>query len=608
MADNQQQFTLKEITKSFGKDKTEDFYDLVNEIKKYDSVIESNLSKNLDNVLQLNKKQFSKLLPFLQDLSRTSNFASSFFIEKIPVLLSFQLYDEVMNLLIKIKDYNARNVSYFLGSSNLESDDLEDILLSVGIEYFRDLIKSVGENHSELKAVSASLLVRAKTINKIVAQKDILLYINISSQIYKQFGFDITDLFIKKTNEILSVIPLNKILPVIMKVGARSHNYLEFFLYNPQININQRGYLKPVKRKQILKCLNKDFSHIFQYVPGILDDKYILSILIHWNSFSDFQKKNMLSQLTKLDYKEYLLTNPTLAKDVAKIKKITKNNWFSFWQYPKLEMDSKYVYSQIKKLIFSGKNFSKSEQIIYEAVKELMSSSANARKDILLNVIRFLEKQAVNKNVKSTLSQLRGLLLNGDVSQEVTALNKGQLVISTWSRDPWVDYSRSDELYACSNIGDFASYNSPGFLADLNVSNLDIWSNGERRGRIYLYLALDDKNKVFILVDRINGSDRLLRHQKQLNFILQTIREYALSAGIDKIVFNSTVSFNSTPKRFIKYVESVVKHEEYLYIKRCVPSGGVHKTLSSTSVSFLESLNKKEAGIMRGFVMKLSNN
>src|SRR3990167_5696826 len=537
MADNQQQFTLKEITKSFGKDKTEDFYDLVNEIKKYDSVIESNLSKNLDNVLQLNKKQFSKLLPFLQDLSRTSNFASSFFIEKIPVLLSFQLYDEVMNLLIKIKDYNARNVSYFLGSSNLESDDLEDILLSVGIEYFRDLIKSVGENHSELKAVSASLLVRAKTINKIVAQKDILLYINISSQIYKQFGFDITDLFIKKTNEILSVIPLNKILPVIMKVGARSHNYLEFFLYNPQININQRGYLKPVKRK-----------------------------------------------------------------------KITKNNWFSFWQYPKLEMDSKYVYSQIKKLIFSGKNFSKSEQIIYEAVKELMSSSANARKDILLNVIRFLEKQAVNKNVKSTLSQLRGLLLNGDVSQEVTALNKGQLVISTWSRDPWVDYSRSDELYACSNIGDFASYNSPGFLADLNVSNLDIWSNGERRGRIYLYLALDDKNKVFILVDRINGSDRLLRHQKQLNFILQTIREYALSAGIDKIVFNSTVSFNSTPKRFIKYVESVVKHEEYLYIKRCVPSGGVHKTLSSTSVSFLESLNKKEAGIMRGFVMKLSNN
>ncbi|HRN69916.1 MAG TPA: hypothetical protein PLS49_01915, partial [Candidatus Woesebacteria bacterium] len=222
--------------------------------------------------------------------------------------------------------------------------------------------------------------------------------------------------------------------------------------------------------------------------------------------------------------------------------------------------------------------------------------------------LQYLKKISSNPENTLTLDSLMESLKNDNLFELIPYLsNKGNLFVNTWARNPWLDYSRSDELFACTSIGDYASSNSPSFLADLNISNLDIWSNGNRIGRIHFYLLKDHDNRPVLLVDRINGSDRLMRHKKRLNELFDCIINYSQFLGFKRIFFNSKISYNNTPKQFVNYLASKNLGRTFLYATRFIEKGGLDITLNTINNSFLEAMESKDFHLIEGFLVNIES-
>ncbi len=112
----------------------------------------------------------------------------------------------------------------------------------------------------------------------------------------------------------------------------------------------------------------------------------------------------------------------------------------------------------------------------------------------------------------------------------------------------------------------------------------------------------DDSDKVILLFDCIDGSDRLMRNETRLNYLLESIKAYAKFVKINRIFFNTDLMFNNTPKLFVKFLKSKFKDEQYIYIKRYIENVSQKKLMSFPLISFTESLKDKNEGLIKGFL------
>ncbi|HRN70967.1 MAG TPA: hypothetical protein PLS49_07350, partial [Candidatus Woesebacteria bacterium] len=322
------QYAYELIKKKFGESFLNDFISFKERLKKRDEVIAQHIDESVENILLLDKDYAKDLLSFLKELSKTNAFAATFFIEKIPILMHFSLYDDYIEFIAQIKDYNARHISYLLGSYHLMADDLQDILDKVEITYYLSLLSEVKSRSHKLKAVAASVMINSIGIYKSVLQKDLNKYLDLCINIYSQYGFDIAELFLKNTEKVLKSLTLKEVLPTINEVYLYGENYLQLYLMFPEKlpkKLTKTSKQKNVQKKTVLSLLQKDpLKEISKHIE-LLDNNYLFAIIANWNTFPEEQKNQILEQLRHDDYKKFILNNKYLSNKIKKINSITKN-------------------------------------------------------------------------------------------------------------------------------------------------------------------------------------------------------------------------------------------------------------------------------------------
>ena len=208
-------------------------------------------------------------------------------------------------------------------------------------------------------------------------------------------------------------------------------------------------------------------------------------------------------------------------------------------------VDLTFLRKRIGMLLQTPSNFSLEAKSIVHRHKDVFDRSTIYTNERVSAMIAILLTYCVDAEALALLAAMRDFLA-GDSRPLRESLSKTNLVLQTWNRDPWTDYGRSDEFFSCTGLGDYNAGNAPGFLADLNLNNLDVWNNGTRVGRIRFCLAKDTANQTILLLDCVDGTERMLASQKRFDSMMAGIKEFARS--LCRVLFNYDVDFNTTPK------------------------------------------------------------
>ena len=143
--------------------------------------------------------------------------------------------------------------------------------------------------------------------------------------------------------------------------------------------------------------------------------------------------------------------------------------------------------------------------------------------------------------------------------------------------------------------------NAPLFLADLNLSNLDIYSHGARIGRVKFCLVRDINHNALLLLDCLDGSERMLTSKSKFNDILMAIKQYAHWLGITLIKLNYDIDFNATPKQFIAHTMGLFKQSEQVdLMSRFFTDNVARHLIPYPSQTFLESFVQDSSAYVRG--------
>lgn len=609
MVNDSVQILRKKFLYRFSLEKTDRIFNLIQALSQEDPFLQEDSSSSLENLLLLSDDQVEHVLPFLEGLKETSYFAASFYLEKIPVLLFYGIWMDFTNLVESVKNFSGRNVAYAIGSTNLNHDDIEDIIKVTDVQFYKRFLKDVLVHCEELKILCGPILRQAHAVSLVLKDDQAEAYFKICAEMNEFFSYTIAIAFIGHTFELLEKHSLDEFRKKLSDLESLGHEYIEYSLKFPDnfyalqpilFSSENTNYLK--KRKlEILK--NNSFEEI-QSNPTLLRDKYFYSLLSNWERYEPLHKKNIIAQLETPDYKRFLLTFPQIQSDLEKISENTKDHWFSFWSHAEKPMTFEFIYGEIKKTLIPNANYRFLTRKIYKMNQSLFEqnkkSSSEESLSSLLGLLLLLAKNEKTKKLLISFKQF----LKGDFAAVQELYSRNNLYMKIWDRDPWIDYARSDELYSCTSIGKSADIYAPCYLADININNLDIWTNNLRIGRIHLLLAKAEDESALLLVDSIEGSDRLMRNKKRLNMLYNGVLGYAKFLSIDQILFNSNLQFNNTPKLFIKYLVSQNLTKKQVYVKRFILDGSTKETMIQPYISFLESLKNKNAGLVEGFLIK----
>ncbi len=603
------QIAIELIQKKFGIKNAAAALKLLDKLSEEDPLIAKNKHLYIENLLLLTVKQFSKTVPFIEELSNVSYFAASFFIEKLPVLLFYNILDEYIELMINIKDYGARNLAYLMGSSDLHTNDLEDILLETEYKYYKILLQKVIKNSSRLKIMSGPIMRQAHILNTIIPFSQIEDYFLVCIHLHETYGYDISTAFIENTSKILKTISLKNILLECSKLADINKEYLHLFLKYPEkskLLTSKKSKINTNDNKTKIMLLEQNNLDSIQDYPTLLKDKYFYAMISNWPRYDTFQKNNILNQLCKNNYKQYVISNKKISKKISTINNSTNNKWFKKWIYATAPVTNEFIYSEIKKTLIPNCYYKFLTRKIFAINRNLFEKIKLHHNDgDILELITYLANVSINKEVTGKLLVYKELIEGNDSKFRQLYSNK-DLYIKTWDRDPWIDYARSDELYSCTSLGKSADLYAPSYLSDISLTNLDIWNNDLRIGRIHLGLVKNQNDQMLILVDSIEGSDRLMRNNKRLESIYNAILNYSNYIGINKVFFNSELTFNNTPKLFVKYLRTKIKNDVTLFVNRLLPDGTVKELMPNPVMSYLESLKNKNCGLIKGFTIESS--
>lgn len=593
------------LNKKFGDKYQAKIVGLVNKLINEDVLIGGKANSYLENLLSVKEKDIDKTLTFLLDISNTSYFAAAFFIEKIPLLYFYDLFYDYITLLSLTRHYSSRSLAYVLGSSDLKSNDLELNVRTISIKRYKEIIAIIIEKHKELEILSLHIARHIGKIFSVIEDKDIIVFFDICSNIKSLYGKHCAIAYLDNIQSFLEYIPLREVMGNFERMHLISNEYLLFAISYPEVikakKTNKKTYKNLTKLKiDIFK--NDDYALINNF-PELLHDEYFLALLMSWKKYPLFHKENIIQQFNSDDYKKELLTNKDICNEVDGINRITNNNWFKNWSFAGAQIDNQFIYEEIRKILLPSCYFQHNTKSIYNEQKATFQKiKLEPETELVIFLIDYLISICINDNIKDYLHELKNYL-NTPTHLFLKKYSKNGLFIKTWDRDPWIDYARSDELYACTSIGEATDLYATSYLADINNNNLDIYNNEMRIGRMHFFLVKDISDNVIILFDCIDGSDRLMRNETRLNYLLESIKTYATFVKIDRIIFNSDLMFNNTPKLFIKFLKSKLKDEQNIFIKRYIENESQKKVMLFPLPSFTEALKDKNEGIVRGFVV-----
>lgn len=605
--ENSENMILELIKNKFGEESYKRIIELVDKLVSKDVLIGGKKSSYLENLLSVQKEDIVKTLDFIFDLSTTSYFAAAFFIEKIPLLCFYDLFYDYITLLSLTRHYSSRSVAYAIGSSDLKSNDLELNVKTVNIKRYKKIIKIIIEKHEKLNVLSLHIIRHLGKIISAFDEKDLLKFLDVCVSMRELYGNECAIAYIDNIQTFHQYVPLGNVLQIFTKLNKVSKEYLLFAISYPEV-INSKKVLKKTKssstklRIDILK--RNDYAAINNF-PELLQDKYFIALIMNWKKYPPFHKTNILHQLETSNYKENLLKNKDISQQVNVIKKVTNDNWFQNWSYANKQIDNRFIYEEIRKVLLPSCYFKYNTKRIYFEQKKLIESiKIEPKSELLIPFIEYLVKICIDKETREYLIKLKSYLRNPS-SLFLEKYSVNNLFIKTWDRDPWVDYARSDELYACTSIGEATDYYATVYLADINTNNLDIYNNNLRIGRIHFFLIKDVSDTVILLFDCIDGSDRLMRNETRLNYLLESIKTYAKFINVNRIFFNTDLMFNNTPKLFVKFLRSQFKDEQTIYVKRYVGNGSQKALMPFPLMSFSESLKDKNEALIKGYLMDL---
>jgi hypothetical protein len=589
----------------FGEENFKRILELVNKLINEDVLIGGKKASYLENLSSVKIDDISKTLDFLFELSGTSYFAAAFFIEKIPLLYFYDLFDDYITLLSLTRHYSSRSVAYALGSSDLISNDLALNVKTINIKIYKKSLSIIIKKHAQLNILSLHIVRHLGKILSAFDNKDLIKFLDICIKIRLLYGNDCAIAYLDNIQIFLREIPLEKVLATLLKLSKVSREYLLFAINYPEIINNKTNKFKSNDniarlKTEILK--NNDYVSINNY-PMLLQDKYFLALLMSWKKYPQFHKVNIINQLESTNFKNNMLKNKKISNEINEINSVTENNWFKNWAFADKQIDNKFIYEELRKILLPSCYFKYNTKRIYNEQKEYIENlKIDPKTNLLISFINYLINICIDKEISDYLKSLKDYLRKPS-DLFLKKYSDNNLFVKTWDRDPAVDYARSDELYACTSIGEATDFYATVYLADCINSNLDIYNNNLRIGRIHLFLVKNELDETILLVDCIDGSDRLMRNMTRLNYLLESIKTFSRFVKITKIFFNTDLMFNNTPKLFIKFLKSKFIDEEYIYIKRYISNPTQKKLMPFPLISFTESLKDKNEGLVKGFLI-----
>lgn len=608
------------LLNKFGEQIKNDIFSLADKILINDTYINNNLWLSLQNILPLKKCEASYFATLAHELASASIFAPILLLEKIPTLSFYGMTEEIGKFLLNIKNYGARAVALFLGSdetNTLRVEDLVDVLEQSTLSFYKALLDAVNARHHEFGVCCAMIMRFSAKIETVISVQDIDTYLDVCSSLVKRYGKKITEKYIRNAHDFIPFISLEGTLPTLEHFEKKSLAYVEFAVTFPKIIFTSQIHSKnkiindgDISAEEIrnlkVKILKTEDYLNFLENPLLFTDENFSSLIMSWPTLSTPVKSNILFQLEKESYKNFILTTPEIDVERDRVNQVTHSNWLKSWTFCGEVIDLIFIRKRLRNLLQQPKNFSLEAKTIVKKHESIFDrSNPEYSHDRVLNMINILLSYCVDSTVMNELSAMADFIL-GNHTPLKNILSKTSLVIQTWERNPWIDYARSDELFSCTSLGDYNSGNAPGFLSDLNLNNLDIWSHGSRVGRIRLCLINDASNNTILLLDCVDGTERVIGSQKKFELIIAAVLEYARWLGIAQIKVNYHVDFNATPKKFIAHVEQIYQEQDRIdFISRFLSVSTSRKLIPYPCQTYLESFVKNNGAFVRGTLIFL---
>ena len=599
------------LLNKFGEALHNEVFSLIDKLHGKDTYINNNLLLNLQNILPLEKQDAAFYLNLAHELAATSAFAPVLLLEKIPTLYFYGVGREIAEFLLNIKDYGGRAVALFLGSDLLKTEDLIDVLEQSTLPFYRSLLAAVNARHTEFGVCCAMIMRSSAKLETVINAEEIEAHLDVCSDLLKNYGVKITEQYLKNSHAFMSHISLDLVLLTLENLAAQSLVLVEFAVTYPDIffarsshsavKINDTRLTESDCKAIKLEILKKEDYFAFLDHSFLFEDLDFLSLILSWPTLSQPIKTNILFQLQQDNYKNYILTRETIAEELRQINQVTNSNWLNSWMFCGEVIDLAFIRKRMGQLLQKPGQFSiEAKSIVKQHSIIFDRSNPEYSLDRVGKMVDTLLQYCVGPFTELELRAMAQFIL-GDSSSLRNFLSNTSLVLQVWGRDPWHDYGRSDELFSCTSLGDYNAGNAPGFISDLNLNNLDIWSNGARVGRVHLSLIKDLANNTLLLLDCVDGTERIIASKKKSALIMEAILAYARWIGIEQIKVNYDIDYNTTPKKFIAYLEHTKKAQPQIdFVSRFLTVSTTRQLIPYPCQTFLESFIKANGAFVRG--------
>ncbi len=603
-----QQQLVQHVALKFGESLTHDVQQLIERVWGKDAFIDQTIGLNLQNMLALDLNDAAYFVDLALKLSESSPVVPVLLFEKIPTLVFYGITTEVGQFLLATIDYSVRATAYYLGCDQRKIDDLTQILEESNLAFYKILLRTVTDRHAEFGMLCGLIMRHAVSIESLLRSSEIPAYLDTCSALITHFGAPIAEQYIRHTLELAKTLPLREHYKKIAYFFQQSPILAEFFVTYPTLLLAElsKSPFQPKHdqhnlRRLKLELLTTENYCYCLYNPWLFEDREFFSMVMNWPTLHHSIKQNIVFQLQQDNYKHYLINHPEMMASCQLVTQATQGHWLSSWTFCQETISLTYVRQRVSKLLQDKYRFSLEAKTMiktHAAVFDRTNTDYDAPR--VASIVNILLTYCVDEATTKELNAMYAFVL-GNREPLKNWLSESALVIQTWERDPWFDYGRADELFSCTSLGDYNAANAPAFLTDLNLSHLDIWSQRQRVGRIHLALTRGTDHTIHLLLDCVDGSERVINSKKKLADILKAVKAYAGWLGLPTIKINYEVDFNTTPKKFIAYVEHSLNHSARIdYLSRLLVGDRLIQRIPYPCQTYLESFNQRDGAFVRG--------
>ncbi|MNZ23816.1 hypothetical protein D3C78_409430 [compost metagenome] len=575
---------------------------LLSRIAACDDVLINNVLKHHRHLLELSSEEWAWFLPGILELERNSAFVAAYLIEKIPLLKQHLDMQAFVEFLLAIKDHSARGLSYLIGTSDSAlCDDLESILEAVGVVYYRAAMDCVLRHKDELGPCCAPLLIHIKNYSRHLPATDLDALVALVCAVHARYGSFGAVALLENADEVFAQ---HSIQAVHERLDHLLDEHVDYFHYLLANGLPQVGAV----RTDTASVEQLDGASMTSHIdaPGVFDGGLVSAIISNMNFMDQKTLENMRFQLSINDFNRWLELQPAFANARMHIGDAYAGAWFSPFDYWGGEMGVARFRTLIGQAIEATYDKVARQSLVYrnKSLFDRHAEYTEARLRLMIDTAFPIDSNG--SRAPEDIASIRTYLDDHNREDLRDRHSKQRVFISTWNRNPWQDYSRSDEFYSCTGIGDYAVNNAPGYLVEPNLCRLYVWYQGRRIGRINLIAVADVEGTPGLLLDGVEGGGRLLQSEERVLDILGSVAEFAKRCGLRAYYINCKATYNNVPNRFIaQAVRHVGLPVTHCYLRRFYQRLEIYQVMPHGLIPFFESFGNNLSGVVSGLKITL---